>query len=129
MRFPKYTAEICDIRPYLSQEVIPEKVLPRPQNTVWRVRKEPMELGETELATDGWAYIRDGDLVRIPLVPYRTAKASPSHVVLSAMELGMRYAASYPECVRIHVIVGDPVEDLSPEGVFRFWLGVAVQQR
>jgi len=71
--------------------------------------------------------VRAGDLVRIPLLPYRTANMEVSKVIAGAMDLQRRYDEMFPQVARTHVIIGEPVEDLRPSAEsFRFWVGFAV---
>ena len=76
-----------------------------------------------------WSLIRDGALIRIPLIPYRASK-NPAETMLGAMAVIQRYVEAVPNAVRTHIILGTPIEDLSEsEGVeaFRFWLGFAAR--
>lgn len=129
----EHTAEIFNMAPFLEMEELPkdpstgnpliQAVLRRQKNDVWRVRTEPFRDGEPD-GPLAWSLVRDGDLVRIPLLPYRTAQ-SPAHVLLGGMDTVQRYLEFVPNARRTHIVVGAPIEEV--DGHFRFWIGFAAQ--
>jgi len=124
----QHTAEFMDITGFIAAGTIPEKTLPRTGEEVWQVRSEPIDFNSVKSEASDWTLVREGDLVRIRLIPYRTQSQDPAEYGLSAMDMAARLFLDFPQAVRIHIIFGKPVEDLRPEAeVFRFWVGVAIQ--
>lgn len=117
--------------PFLEAEDLPtdnngnpliQTVLRRQGSDIWRVRAEPLHPnGDGPLA---WTLVRDGELVRIPLLPYRS-KQDPVHAILGSMDVIQQYAELTPNAKRSHIVLGNPIEEVGDE--FRFWLGYAVQ--
>jgi len=121
-----HTAEVLDISGFVEAELKPERTLPRNGDEIWRSRVEPLDF----LKPDGplaWSLIRSGDLVRIPLIPYRVEGKDPAMAMLVAMDVMQRYVEAVPNAIRTHIIVGSPVEDLPDDEAFRFWVGFAAQ--
>lgn len=129
----EHTGEVFDMRPFLDAPSLPldpstgnpmiQTVIPREGAGVWYVRVEPLRLD----VADGplaWTFIREGTLVRIPLLPYRT-KANPAHAMLAGMDFIQRYLEMHPRAKRTHIVIGDPIEEV--DNMFRFWLGFAIQ--
>ena len=82
--------------------------------------------GEPNHGSQDWALIRGGDIVDIPLLPYRTTGMEPQNVVMAAMEILLQYLDHCKDAKRTHIVLGDPFEDLRPEWTgWRFWLGFA----
>jgi hypothetical protein len=78
-----------------------------------------------------WGLVKDGDAVYVPLVPYRVSP-SPTEAFAFLLERGLLAGIQVNmmrgPIRRIHVIRGQPVEDLNPEvDAFRFWVGIAVR--
>ena len=94
----------------------------------WKVRSAPVDFENYKNNPNDWTLVREGDLVRIRLIPYRTKTKDPAEYGLSTMDMASRLLMDFPEAVRTHIVFGTPLEDLSPEyDVFRYWVGVAVQ--
>ena len=126
----KHTAEIIDVTEFVENEMLPLRTIPFPKDTAWKVRSEPINF-ETEHADDGplaWSLVRTGDLIRIPLIPYRVPR-DPPYTVLAAMDIMQRLSLGAPNALRTHIIVGSPLQDLSEEGVdmLRLWIGFAAR--
>jgi len=123
----QHTAEIVDIEKHLLEQERAERLLPRNGTDMWKVRAEPIDFTRPDGHT-AWSTIKDGELVRIPLIPYRSA-TEPVEAMLGAMDIIQRYVEAVPNAVRTHIILGKPIEDLSSEGenVFRFWVGFAAK--
>lgn len=133
----QHTAEIFDMRDFLAAESIPvdpttgrpqiQHVLPKQAKTIWRVRTEPVVLSKPDNPKH-WTLVRMGDLVRIPLIPYRTSRDS-SRAMLAGMDIIQRCVEANPNAIRTHIIVGDPIQDLEDEGedFLRIWIGFAAQ--
>lgn len=125
-----YTCEFLDIANYLARGVNPEKCLRRSGNDIWYVRKEPIDFSRTEHAQDPmhWALVRSGDMVRVPLIPYRSSSLEPHELMMAVIDIAQRSVIDHHAATRIHWVVGRPVEDLRPEAeAFRIWLGLAMQ--
>lgn len=113
-----------DITPYLGTERGPELMFPR-DNETWMARIFPP--GADTRGLPEWSLTQEGDLVRVPLLPYRIESRNPPDVFLGMACIMQAVIAGMPKGLRALLIVGDPVEDLSPEHeAFRVWLGVAV---
>jgi hypothetical protein len=72
-----------------------------------------------------WTLVREGELVRIPLLPYQVGQ-DPPEAMLGAMDVIQRYVEAIPNARRTHIILGDPIEELD-DGKLRFWVGFAAQ--
>jgi len=124
----QHTAEFVDITKFIEAEAIPEKTLPRLGEEVWQVRNAPVDFTKARTDPGGWTLVREGDLVRVRLIPYRTSTRDPAEYGLVAMDMAARLFMDFPQALRVHIIFGKPVEDLSPDvDAFRFWVGVAIQ--
>lgn len=127
-----YTCEFLDITPFVERGAMPEKCMRREGTDVWQVRKEPIDLSNVRHDTQvmNWALQRSGDLVRIPLIPYRTGSMEPHELIMAVMDIAQRCVLDHHTTKRIHWVIGTPLEDLRQvEGVecFRVWLGLALQ--
>jgi len=128
-----YTAQIFDMTPFLEAEELPtdphtgnpliQQVLRRGENEIWKARAEPLQFSRPD-GPLAWSLTRDGDLVRIPLLPYRTSQ-DPVKAMLGAMDAIQRYIEAVPNALRTHIIIGDPIQEV--DGDFRFWLGFAAR--
>lgn len=126
----RYTSEYLDIMPFMQQQMLPERILPRGENDVWVIRKQPVDFTHTRPMPQDYAIVQLGDLLRIPLIPYRTNSTQPHEALLAAMDMIQRCIRDQPKVVRTHLIIGTPVEDLRPAvDALRFWVGVAFQVR
>jgi len=133
---PNYTAEIIDIEKALAKQQAPAVHLGVPDGEVWYVRHQPFDF-DGEPAFDGakWGLnrIHDGNMVLVPLLPYRTTSTEPQELIAGALDLMQRYCWQLAEhvtddVVRTHVVIGKPVEDLRPEyEAFRYWVGFAAR--
>jgi len=123
----KHTAEIFPIQEFLDAGVKPQRPLRLREGDAWIVRKEPLNLDQpgAEDPLD-WAIVESGQLVNIPLIPYRS-RLDLMHMLLGAMDVIQRYVERQPHAERTHIILGDPIERLDAEGVYRYWIGFAVQ--
>jgi len=123
----EHTAELLDIEGFLSAQALPHRPLKRAGTAVWKVRAEPLDFTKPD-GPLAWALSRGGELIRIPLIPYR-AERDPAKAMLGAMDVIQRYTEAVPNAVRTHIILGQPIQDLSTEGedVFRFWVGFAAK--
>jgi hypothetical protein len=124
------TCEFLDITPFLESGAQPEKLLKIGSRDRWQVRKLPVDftyLGDPRPGE--WSLVRaPSEMVRIPLIPYRTNTMEPHEMLVSAMDMGIRLFTTYERVVRIHIVMGKPVEDLTPEAqAFRYWVGAAIQ--
>ncbi len=129
----EHTAEILDMTPFFEAKELPtdprtgnpliQKVIPRGTDEVWKSRMEPHQF-TTKDGPLAWSLIRDGQLVRIPLLPYRTSQ-KPVEAMLGAMDVIQRYLEAVPNAIRTHIIIGDPIQEV--DGEFRFWLGFAAR--
>lgn len=120
---PFLSAEELPIDPTTGNPLI-QSILKREGNAVWRIRAEPLRpQPDGPLA---WTLVRDGELVRIPMLPYRS-KQDPVRTLLAGMDVIQRYVDTNADAVRTHIIVGAPIEELRDE--FRFWVGFAAQLR
>jgi hypothetical protein len=128
------TAQIFDMTPFITAEIIPtdpttgnpmvQTVMTRGDNAIWRCRTEPIRLEEDD-GPLAWSLIREGQIVRIPLLPYRSAPGT-TNILVGGMDIIQRYLDKWPNPVRTHIVVGDPVETME-DGNLRFWLGFAVR--
>jgi hypothetical protein len=123
----QHTAEIRDITVALGNGLNPVMALPLKNGEVWRARAEPVVSNQPDSPL-AWTLVRDGDILRIPMIPYRVAR-DPAYMLLGMLDVMQRMVQSQPSCCRTHIIVGTPVQDLETEGedLFRVWLGFAVQ--
>lgn len=134
----EHTAEIFDMTRFLETEGIPTdpttkrpmimKTLPLGRNETWKARMEPVDLAKDDSAL-AWALVREGALIRIPMIPYRVQK-NPAETVLGACAVIQRCVEAVPGAIRTHIIIGTPVEDLEPEQniqAFRVWIGFAAR--
>lgn len=113
----------CDTALFLDRGKLPERVFQRKPNDIWRVRCTPLAPDQNE-ATD-WTLVRDGDLVRVPLVPY-LCDADVSVCMAAVLERGIMLGAlrqlSFDE---MYVVMGKTIESIDDH--YRFWLGVAIK--
>lgn len=124
----KHTAEFLDITSFLEEGIAPETAIRRSGEDVWQVRAVPVDFESYKNNPNDWSLVREGDLVRIRLIPYRTKTKDPAEYGLSTMDMASRLFMDFPEAIRTHIVFGKPLEDISPEDdVFRYWVGVAIQ--
>jgi hypothetical protein len=72
--------------------------------------------------------VRSGDLLGIPLYPYRIS-TSPGHAAIGGIALIREMLTGRPmvsSAIATHTIVGTPFEPL-PDEWMRMWLGFAIQ--
>jgi hypothetical protein len=126
------TAEFFDMTPFLTAAELPkdpstgnpmiQKVITRGSGEIWQSRAEPLRD-----APDGplaWIKVRDGELVRIPLLPYRM-QPGLENVALGAMDVVQQYIHQLPTVLHTHIVIGKPFED---KGEYtRSWIGFAAQ--
>jgi hypothetical protein len=125
--FVQYTAEIIDVTNFLAAKEEPQRGLHRTKNGVWLVRQTPYDFVHPNNGPHDWTVVRKGEVVRIPLLPYRTT-LDTAELIGGAFDLGQRYARQHPEAKRAHLIIGRPVENLQPtHEAIRYWLGYAAQ--
>jgi hypothetical protein len=123
-----HTVEFLDIAPFLADAHLPEAVLRRGDKDIWRARIEPVSFDDVPAKEPRWSLVRQGELVRIPLIPYRTASQTCEEVLVMAIDTALRCAYDHPNASRVHMVMGRPVENLLPEvDAFRFWFGFAVR--
>jgi len=124
----EHTAEFLDITDFVASGTAPETTIRRTGEAVWKVRSAPVDFEGYKNNPNDWTLVRDGDLVRIRLIPYRTQTKDPTEYGLATMDMASRLFMDFPEAVRTHIVFGKPLEDLSPEAdAFRYWVGVAIQ--
>lgn len=133
----RHTAEKFDMTGFLSAETLPTDEQGRPQiqtvmrrgaTETWHSRVEPVHFDKPDVPLD-WSRVRDGDLVRIPMIPYRSAN-DPASLALLAMAITQRYVEAFPRAVRTHIVLGTPIETLELEDgskVLRLWVGFTAQ--
>lgn len=128
------TLDFVNVEEFTVNQKIPEKVLRRGTDEVWQVCRVPLDQATVAFGPPAWAFIRDGQLIRIPLVPY-TTDADGATSVAAAIERGLSIGqlvyVQQQLPVRVHIIVGRPVEQLVAAGdtglLYRFWLGFAIR--
>lgn len=122
-----YTTEALDITKFIEQQVKPVRIMRKGTDNVWVVRSAPVDFSAEDQALN-WTLYRGGDVMQIPLIPYRTATTALVHLLSAGIDTAQRMARNHPNAKRVHFIVGTPIEDLRPEAeALRFWLGYAVQ--
>jgi len=129
----EYTAEIFDMTRFFEAETLPkdptngnpliQHAIRRSENAIWKSRAEPLQFDKAD-GPLAWILVRSGDLIRIPLLPYR-AKQDPVKTMLAGMHTIQLYLAQVPNAIRTHIVLGDPIQEI--DGEFRFWLGFAAQ--
>lgn len=98
----------------------------------WRVVTGALPLSQGSGPSDPdappWLTVCDGDLIRIPLIPYQGPR-KPAFALAFAVQVGAIVGAYAGGVRRLHLVVGSELEDLLPDGrdAARFWLGVAVE--
>ena len=100
-----------------------QQVMKRVGKAVWRIRAEPLRLPEPD-GPLAWSLSREGELLRIPLLPYLTDSSNVS-LLLGGMDMIQRYTEATPAAMRTHIILGDQVQAVGDK--YRFWLGFAAQ--
>jgi len=122
------TAEIIDISGFLADQLKPERPLILKPRAIWRTRAEPLDFKQKD-GPLAWSLVRSGDLVRIPLIPYRVTGKDPVQTLLVAMDVMQRYIEAVPNAIRTHIILGSPIEEISDEQgeALRFWVGFSAQ--
>jgi hypothetical protein len=122
----EWTIDFLGVTEFVANEVIPEKVLRREGDQIWRACLRPFTR-DVHLDDTAWSLSRSGELVRIPLVPY-TCKSS-GRIVGAVIERGIYIAnavAARGNVIRGHIVVGEPIETLS--NGYRFWVGLAIRE-
>ena len=124
----KHTAEVLDISGFIADELKPVRPLRLQPEEVWRARVEPINFTEKD-GPLAWSLVRAGDLVSIPLIPYRVHSADTAQLLIVAMDVMQRYVECVPAAVRTHLIIGTPIEESSDDETegFRVWIGFAAQ--
>ena len=123
----EFTYAWANLEKYAQQGRDPVGIIPRGAQEEWQVAMSPIEFGKTT----EWAWVRDGDAVYVPLVPYlvATGPAEAFAFLLATGVLGgIQVNMTRGQVRRIHLIRGRPVEDLRPQTeAFRFWAGLAIR--
>mgnify|MGYP007073362940 CR=1 FL=1 len=128
------TVDFLDITPFTAKMVIPETAVPLKLGQLWYARRQPINFLEpppkrdSSQFTEDFAFVRKGDLIKIPLCPYRTNSQDLSQLVAVAMDTAIRDAHLFPNAIRCHIVVGTPLEIL-PDNAYRYWVGVAFQEK
>lgn len=119
------TAEIIDILEHIRGQHGPIRVIDRGDLETWKARVEPLDFEKPDAAVN-WSITQTGPIVRIPLIPYQLP-LNPPRVLLAVMDITQRLLAAVPNALRTHFVIGDPVQDLTDEGIdrLRLWLGFA----
>ena len=126
----QHTAEFLDVSRFLADEVQPERAFPLRTGEEWLVRKTQFDFQNPNNGEQDWVLVNKGDLVRIPILPYRSASQELPQLLAGAMDLQRRYDEHTLGVERTHLIIGMPVQDLQPEvQAFRFWVGFAARTR
>jgi hypothetical protein len=122
------THQILNITEYEAKQLRPATVVDRKPAERWLVRELP--IGIADKPTKEWGWVLEGQHVRIPLFPYLVNGTLPSVALAYACELAVKVSLSINSQVdirRVHVVVGDPVQEITdiPDSppVLRFWLG------
>jgi hypothetical protein len=121
------THQWADLEEYVRQGQKPVGIIVRGKEEEWQVAMSPVTVDQRV----EWSLVRDGDAVYVPLVPYRVA-TDPERSFAFLLEVGI-LAGLQVNTLRgpirkIHLIRGQPVEDLRPAtDAFRFWAGVAIR--
>lgn len=98
---------------------------------VWFVRRRPLVLmgdGANVVTSGDWKLVADGNAVVVPLLAYHVPTDRPCDIIAMVAAAVSRVVANNKPFLRVHVSVGDPVEELD-EGGFRVWVGVACRVR
>ena len=134
----EHTVGIFDITPYTDGTAVvpidPVSKLPMIQLTLplnhgeeWHARILPM-LTTTTDDQRAWSFVREGQFVRVPLMPYRLPHDLTGAIV-GIMEVTQCLVEAWPNAIRTHLVVGTPLQELSAEGVenYRIWIGFAAR--
>jgi hypothetical protein len=121
------THQWADLEEYVRHGHEPVGIISRGKEEEWQVATNPI-VPDRPME---WSLVRDGDAVYVPLVPYRVA-TDPERSFAFLMEIGVlagiQVNLTRGPIRRIHLIRGQPVEDLRPEvDAFRFWVGLAIR--
>lgn len=117
------------IEPFIREGAVPCDSYHLKAGQKWLVRMQPMGVSEGPNGEPGWALVQKGDVLRIPLVPYRM-KPDPRAVVGGIGDLmgAMATEVGIDHNIRETIFVtGDPVEEIPDEGVLRAWVGFAAR--
>ena len=71
-----------------------------------------------------WRVAKRGPNVFIPVFPYRVPAGSCNSALGFSFQLAVRLMAEARNVRRLHLVLGEPMEDLGR--FWRFWLGVGV---
>ncbi len=102
-------------------------IIKRATGELWLVRNAPI-VGDVPNA---WSAVSDGELVRVPLIPYLTSDADPATAMGFAVQLGVKVIdllGPDTEVVRVHLALGtvdEVVDEFNRSVKFRFWFGFA----
>lgn len=126
------TTQVLNVTEYEARHYLPATLVPRSGSDLWLVRDEPPGASKTGVP---WSYACEGKQVRIPLLSYLSKNLDPAFAVGMAFQVGCTILAEAApiidgrEVQRLHIIVGHPLIDLSPNGgsqSFKMWLGVGI---
>lgn len=133
----EHTAEFLDLLPFISAGQVPidpvsglplvQVTIPLQQREVWRARILPIDASKPDEEAN-WSIVREGQLVRVPLLPYRLSM-NPPETMMAVMDIAQRYALTWPNVIRTHLVIGQQIQDLTPENIenFRIWIGFAAR--
>ena len=127
------THQVLDIEAYEARQQLPTLILERGAAEHWLVRNKPV--GVVEKPSTDWSMTDSGGFVRIPLFPYIANGSHPSTAVAYAMEVALQCLTMVgsDRVKRIHLVIGDPVQQVTLPGettpVLRFWVGFAFSVR
>jgi hypothetical protein len=133
-----HTASFLDVTPYFNNPTVPldpisklpmvQITLPLEKGAVWHARILPMITNQPD-DNRAWSYVREGQLVRVPLLPYRISQDLPQGV-LGIMDMTQCLSEAYPNAVHTHIVIGTPAQALQAEdgqNVMRVWIGFAAR--
>ena len=134
----EHTAAFLDLTPFIdgSNAVLNDPVsklpmiqvaLPLNRGEVWHARILPVIANKPDEAI-AWSLVREGQLVRIPLLPYRV-NCDLAELTLGIIDVTQCLVEAWPYARRTHIVVGKQIQDLRPEGFdnFRVWIGFAAR--
>ena len=137
-RRAEHTASFLDLTPYtegnptipldpISKLPMVQITIPLRPGEVWRARVLPMITNQPD-DNRAWSYVREGQFVRVPLLPYRVSH-DLAQAMLGIMDVTQCLVEAWPTAKHTHIVIGTPVQDLSPEGFdyYRVWIGFAAR--